>query len=514
MRLRSILAALVLGGGRARNGGCGGSSRLRRCRQGGGRPAAGVPAGGHDESSRQRAPCGRLLQGDLRPRGHRKPDLRSRQRPREHPGAPCRQRDVPAAAPAQPPRRRPGGRGALDRAALRRRHSGRLRLGPRRDGHEGHGHLPARDDAALEAIRRAARPGRPLPRDGRRGGGQGQRRRRHGRPVQTRPARRRVLPHRGQHDLGGGRADGGLGRRRHREGAVVAQDRRDRQGRTRLDPRTRRGGGAPDPRPRPHPRLRAARAADPGRRRVFPAARARHEGRARARFREPPRGPRRPRSAQAPAVRRGAQRLHADDDLGDRPDGQREDQRHPGRGHGVARLPAPARRGPSPVPRDAAGSCRRPDAALGRGALRDRHGVADRHGALPRHRARPHALLPGRAGPHASADFLDRRLAPAADGQSSSTASSPSASRRTTTAATATTSGSRSRTSGSGWKSPTRSSSTSRGRRRGASRDSPAGASSSSRPAGPAARSRSRPAFPSAVRARCSRRGGSSSPRR
>ena len=84
---------------------------------------------------------------------------------------------LPPAPAAQPPRRRARGGGALDRAAVLRGDPGRLRLGARRHRHEGHGDLPARDDAAAQALGRAARPRRALPRDGRRRGGQGGRRR-------------------------------------------------------------------------------------------------------------------------------------------------------------------------------------------------------------------------------------------------------------------------------------------------------------------------------------------------
>ena len=84
-------------------------------------------------------------------------------RPRLHRGARPRRRHRrrPAAA-SLAPRRRARGAGRLDPRPVRRRSGGRLRLGPRRDRHEGHGG----DGGAGHAPPRPRRP-RRRPRSGR-----------------------------------------------------------------------------------------------------------------------------------------------------------------------------------------------------------------------------------------------------------------------------------------------------------------------------------------------------------
>ena len=521
-RLRSILAAAVFAAAVARSGSCGDRSRLRRGRQGSGGPAPGVPPGRHDEPSRQRAPAPPTSSRRSSTARGSRTGLRPRQRAREHPGPAARQRHVPPAPPAQPPRRRAGGGGALDRAAV---------LGEIRDGYvwgrgatdmKGTGHLPARDAAAAQALRRrrstatCSSSGRPTKRRARR------------------TASRAMVDHYrpdlrdAEYCLTEGNTisvedgqDGRLGRRRHGEGAALAQDRRHGQGRPRVDPRARRRRGAADPRPGPDPRLRAAGAPDPGRQRVLPAARAHGEGRSRARAGQPARRPRRPRPAQAAAVRPGPQRLPAHDDLGHGAVGQREDQRHSGRRRRprstAACCPGRTRTGSSRrCARWRETRSLRWDVEQSEIATESPIDTALFH-AIERARNRFSPGVPVLTPPLTSSTDASRlrqighgrlrlRAVPALGGRRPQPRGRRAALRRK-----------RPLRPGGHLRDRPR-----RGRDAGGALGGVAlratrptrGASSSSRPAGRAARSRSRPASPSAARARCSRRAGSSSRRR
>ncbi|CAG7657038.1 hypothetical protein SBRY_80156 [Actinacidiphila bryophytorum] len=376
---------------------CGRRSGQRGC-QGRGRGRRPVQRADQDRQQQLRGPLGsggagggRVRGGEARRGGPRTADLRVAPGPGLGGGQGRGRGPVPAgAAHPRAHRRRPGQRRRLDRAPLLRRGRRRVRVGPGRGRHEGHG----RDDAggdprpAAQRPQAAARHRARLPR--RRGG------RRHLR--RQAPGRRAPRPLRGR-DRGDRRGRRLLLHRQRRPAAVPDRDRgeghaldaahRGRHRRPRVDDQQGQ---------RHH---RAVRGRRPARQARVPGPG--HQVRARL----PRRAVRRPGHRTRPGghgVDAGQARRHRQDDrhhaaqLGRAHDARRrlQGQRHPRPGHRPCRRPLPARlRGrvpgrPRPHPR-AARQARVPA---------HRQGGRDRLRRRPRRRdaARPGRRGPGRAG--------------------------------------------------------------------------------------------------------------------
>ena len=256
-----------------------------------------------------------------------------RQRRRAHP----RGRPVASGSPrARPPRRRAGARRRLAGRSLLGRGRRRLRLGPGRRRHEGHGRHDPGDRPRPRSLRRAAAPGprRRVP-GGRRGG---RSLRRH---LDRRPPPR---PDRGRHR--GGKRGRRLLDDDRRPTRLPSPDGREGSGLAAAGgARPRRARVTGQLRQRRHPALRGRRAG----RRTPVAARDHPDGpglprRGRADHRRPAR-PRRPRRARRHAGHDGQLRgRHPAEHLQPHPArGRIQAQRHPRHRVRAGRLPLPPR---------------------------------------------------------------------------------------------------------------------------------------------------------------------------